>query len=153
MFMNCITNKELDYGNCGVVRLRGKETYVKGMGLRTGTGYKAGMAGELAQHSEALSSAMEVNPEVVCRNSASLPGEASSTCVTGLDVPSRSRGSSSNGRIEGRGVSRGRTSRMKRAGVAADGLSVQRRYPDGSPAMKDRTEDRIDDTSTERSGE
>ena len=131
--------KELDYGNCGIVRFRGEEAYVKDMGLRTGTGYKAGMAGELAQHSEALSSAMKVNPEVVYRYSMLLPGEASSTRVTGLDVPSRSRGSFSNGRIEGRGVSRGRISRMKRAGVAAGGVPVQRRYPDGSLAMKDRT--------------
>lgn len=108
--------KELDYGNCGIARFRWKEAYVKGAGLRTGTGYKADVAGELAQHSEALSSAAEVNSEVAHRNNVLLPGEASSTRGVGLKLPSRRRGSSSNGRIEGRGVSRGRSSREKRAG-------------------------------------
>ncbi len=35
MFVNCKTIKELDYGNCGIVRFRGEEAYVKDMGLRT----------------------------------------------------------------------------------------------------------------------
>ena len=74
------------------------------------------MAGELAQHSEALSSAMKVNPEVVYRNNAFLPGEASSTCDAGLKLPSKHRGSLSNGRIERRGVSRGHSSCVSRAG-------------------------------------
>ena len=128
--MNCKYQKKgLDYGNCvsnrrrqssgsakPIVRFRGEEAYVKGMGLRTGTGYKAGMAGELAQHSEALSSAMKVNPEVAHRNNVLLPGEASTPCDVGLNPPSRHRGTASNGRIEGRGVSRGRSSRSTRAG-------------------------------------
>jgi len=114
--MNCKTNKELDYGNCAIARFRGKEAYVKDTSLRTGTGYKAGMAGELAQHSEAHSSAVKVNPEVACRNNAFLPGEASFTSGVGLNLPSRHRGSLRNGRIEGRGVSRGRISRLERAG-------------------------------------
>ena len=114
--MNRITDKELDHGNCGVARLRGKEAYVKETSLRTGTGYKADMAGELAQHSEALGSAMEVNPEVACRNNAFLPGEASAASGAGLDPPSRRRGPRSNARIVGRGVSRGRSSCVKRAG-------------------------------------
>ena len=109
-------NEELDQGNCEVARLRGKEAYVKGMGLRTETGYKAGMAGKLAPRSEAHGSAMKVNPEVVCRNSAFLPGEASSPSVAGFNPPSRRRGATSNGRVEGRGVSRGHSRRGKRAG-------------------------------------
>ena len=117
MFVNCIIPmKELDQGNCEVATLRGKEAYVKGAGLRTETGYKADAAGELAQHSEAPGSAAEVKPEVARRNSASLPGEASSTCVAGLEAPRRRSGASSNGRVEGRGVSRGHSSREKRAG-------------------------------------
>jgi hypothetical protein len=74
------------------------------------------MAGELAQHSEALSSAMKVNPVAVYRNNAFLPGEASSTCDVGLKLPSRHRGSLSYGRIEGRGVSQGHSSHLIRAG-------------------------------------
>ena len=109
-------NKELDDGNCEVARLGGKEAYVKGMGLRTETGYKADMAGELAQHSEALSSAMEVKPEVACRNNVFLPGEISPACDAGLDVPSKRRGRFSNGSIDRREVSRGHSSRLKRAG-------------------------------------
>lgn len=73
--------EELDYGNCEVVTLRGKEAYVNDMGLRTGTGYKAAEAGKLAPHSEAHSSAAEVKPEVVYPNNMSLPGEASLSCV------------------------------------------------------------------------
>ncbi|MEM9159088.1 MAG: hypothetical protein AAGB46_08565 [Verrucomicrobiota bacterium] len=33
--MNRNSSKEIDYGNCGVVRLRGKEAYVKETSLRT----------------------------------------------------------------------------------------------------------------------
>ena len=115
--------KELDYGNCGIARFRGKEAYVKDMGLRTTTGYKAGMAGELAQHSEAHSSAMKVNPEVVYRNNMLLPGEASSPCVAGLNPPRRRSGASSNGRVERRGVSRGHSSREQRAGSSCRRVS------------------------------
>ena len=117
MFMNrIIENKELDYGNCGIARFRGKEAYVKDSGLRTETGYKAGTADELAQHSEVLGSAVQVNPEVACRNNAFLPGEASSARGVGLNLPSRRRSPFSNARIVGRGVSRGRSSRLERAG-------------------------------------
>ena len=58
--MNCKEKKGLDYGNCGVARLRGEEAYVIGRSLRTGTGYKGDCAGELAQHSEAHSSVQEL---------------------------------------------------------------------------------------------
>ena len=109
-------NKEVDDGNCEVARLGGKEAYVKDMGLRIEMGYKADVAGKLAQHSEALSSAAEVNPEVACRNNVFLPGEISLTCDAGLDVPLKRRGWSSNGSIERREVSRDHSSRLKRAG-------------------------------------
>ncbi|MEO0797076.1 MAG: hypothetical protein AAFX93_18120 [Verrucomicrobiota bacterium] len=59
---------ELDNGNCVIVRLRGKEAYVKDVSLRTGTRYQADGVDELAQHSEVLSSTPEVNHEVVHRN-------------------------------------------------------------------------------------
>ena len=132
MFVNCITTmKELDYGNCGIARLRGKEAYVKDAGLRIETGYKAGMAGKLAQHSEAPGSAMQVNPEVARRNSAFLPREASSARGVGLDVPSRRRSSSSDGRIVGRGVSRGRSSRLIRAGSSCRRIIRPAKVPGG----------------------
>lgn len=108
--------KELDYGNCGIARFRGKEAYVKDMGLRIETGYKAGMAGELAQHSEAHSSAMKVNPEVVYRNNTFLPGEASCVFGGGFNPPVQCRGPFSNGWIETGGVSRGHSSCAPRAG-------------------------------------
>lgn len=115
--MNCkYQYKELDYGNCEVATLGGKEAYVNDMGLRTGTGYKADVAGKLAQHSEALSSVAEVKPEVVYQNNVFLPGEASSPCGIGLNLPERCRGRSSDGSIERRGVSRGHSSCLKRAG-------------------------------------
>lgn len=49
-------NEVLDEGNCGRVTDRGKEAVVKLMSLRTGTSYKAGHPGELAQHCEAQDS-------------------------------------------------------------------------------------------------
>ena len=52
--MNSNTNIELDYGNCAIVRFRGKEAYVKDVSLRTGTWYKADGMVELAPHSEAV---------------------------------------------------------------------------------------------------
>lgn len=111
-----MNKKERDDGNCGVARLCGKEAYVRGMGLRTGTGYKADVAGKLAPHSEALSSAAEVKPEVVCRHNAFLPGEAWQPCGDGLEVPSNLCGGSGNGSIEMPGVSRGHSNHRERAG-------------------------------------
>ena len=58
--MNSNTNIEPDYGNCGIVRFRGKEAYVKDVSLRTETWYKADGMVKLAQHSEGLSSMSEV---------------------------------------------------------------------------------------------
>ena len=81
--MNCKEKKELDDGNCGVVRLRGKEAYVKDRSLRTETGSKADCAGKLAQHSDAHSSVQEVKQEVVCRNNVLFPGKASFVCGKG----------------------------------------------------------------------
>ena len=83
--MNCKEKKELDDGNCGVVRLRGKEAYVKDSSLRTETGYKADCAGELVQHSDTHSSVQEVKLEVVCRNNGCLPEEASFVCGKGFN--------------------------------------------------------------------
>lgn len=80
--MNQIRKQILAEGNCETVRDRGKAAYGKDMSPRTGTSYKADGAGELAQHSEALGSAPEVNDGVVCRNNAFLPGEVS-CCGTG----------------------------------------------------------------------
>lgn len=75
--MNQIKEQILAYGNCVIVRLRGKEAYGKDMSPRTETWYKADGMGKLAQHSEALGSVPEVNHGVVYRNSVFLPGEAS----------------------------------------------------------------------------
>jgi len=75
--MNQITKQILAYGNCGIVRLRGKAAYGKDMSPRTETWYKADGMGELAQHSEVRGSMPEVNHGVVYRNSVFLPGEAS----------------------------------------------------------------------------
>ena len=80
--MNQIKYRILDYGNCGIVRFRGKEAYVKDVSPRTETWYKADGAGELAPHSEALGSVPEVNHGVVHQNNTFLPGEASS-CLFG----------------------------------------------------------------------
>jgi len=107
---------KLDYGNCGAARLRGKEAYVKDVSLRTETRYKADGTDKLAQHSEAPSSLPEVNRGVVHRNNALLPGEASMGCNAGFNLPSRHCRPSSNGRVIRRGVSRGRSSRIERAG-------------------------------------
>jgi len=79
--MNCITKEILAYGNCVIVRFRGKAAYGKDMSPRTGTRYKADGMGKLAPHSKAYGSVPEVNHGVVCRNSVFLPGEISSPCV------------------------------------------------------------------------
>jgi hypothetical protein len=75
--MNLRKEQILDYGNCKAVRFCGKEAYVKDVSPRTETWYKADGMGELAQHSEASGSVLEVNHGVVHRNNAFLPGEAS----------------------------------------------------------------------------
>ena len=75
--MNSKSIVELDYGNCGIVRFRGKEAYIKDVSLRTGTWYKADGMVKLAPHSEDRSSVLEVNHEAVHWNNVSLPGEAS----------------------------------------------------------------------------
>jgi hypothetical protein len=75
--MNQISKQILAYGNCGIVRFRGKAAYGKDMSPRTGTWYKADGMGKLAPHSEAPGSVPEVNHGVVYRNSVFLPGEAS----------------------------------------------------------------------------
>ena len=82
--MNSNTNIELDYGNCGIVRFRGKEAYVKDVSLRTGTWYKADGMVKLAPHSEGLSSVLEVNHGVVHRNNVLLPGEISVRSLDGF---------------------------------------------------------------------
>ena len=137
--MNCKEKKELDDGNCGVVRPRGKEAYVKDRSLRTETGYKADCAGELAQHSEAHSSVQEVKPEVVCRNNVFLPGEASSVGGKGFNLPQNFRGPVSNGWVTGRGVSRGHSSSAKRAGSSCRRVARPAKRPEASDRMKDRT--------------
>ena len=78
--MNLIPKEILAYGNCVIVRFRGKAAYSKDMSPRTGTWYKADGTSELAPHSEALGSVPEVNHGVVYRNSVFLPGEASPPC-------------------------------------------------------------------------
>ncbi|MEM1221590.1 MAG: hypothetical protein AAGH40_02415 [Verrucomicrobiota bacterium] len=75
--MNQIPKEILAYGNCVIVRFRGKAAYGKDMSPRTGTWYKADGTGELAQHSEARGSLPEVNHGVVYQNSVLLPWEAS----------------------------------------------------------------------------
>jgi len=75
--MNQTKEQILAYGNCEIVRFRGKAAYGKDMSPRTGTWYKADGMGELAPHSEVQGSVPEVNHGVVYRNSVFLPGEAS----------------------------------------------------------------------------
>lgn len=103
-------NKILDYGNCGIVRFRGKEAYVKVVSLRTGTFYKVDAMGKVAQHIEALDLVVEIKNEVVQRINMSLPGEASIKCISGLKLPQKRGGSDSNMGVEYRGVSRRRSS-------------------------------------------
>ena len=141
--------KELDDGNCRIVRLCWKEAYVKEMGLRIETGYKAVMVGKLAQHSKAHSSAIQVNPEVVYRNNMSLPGEASRISGVGLDRPIRCRGGISNGSIEPGGVSRGRSSHRKRAGSNCRRVTRPVKNPDGltgdeGPNLRGRNANHLD---------
>ena len=75
--MNLNKEQILDQGNCRIARFCGKAAYIKDVSPRTGTWYKADGMGELAPHSEALGSVLEVNRGVVHRNNAFLPGEAS----------------------------------------------------------------------------
>ena len=137
--MNCKEKKELEDGNCGVVRLRGKEAYVKDRSLRTETGYKADCAGKLAQHSDAHSSVQEVKPEVVCRNNVFLPGETSFVCGKGFNLLHNFRGSVSNGRITERGVSRDHSTVVNRAGSSCRRATRPVKRPEASDDRKDRT--------------
>jgi len=117
--------KELDYGNCETVRFRGKEAYIKDVSLRTETCYKADGMGELAQHSEALSSVPEVKHEVVHRNNAPLPGEVSLPCGNGLNRPKRYCGSMSNRATEKREVSRDHSSCRRSIGSSCRSRKVR----------------------------
>ena len=114
--MNSNKSIKLDYGNCEIARFRGKEAYVKDMSPRTGTVYKAGNADELAPHSEVLCSALKVKTGVVYRNNMLLPGEALLSCDAGLNLPFKRSGLCSNVWIQRRGVSKGHSSPVKRAG-------------------------------------
>ena len=89
-------NKILDYGNCGIVRFRGEEAYVKVVSLRTGTFYKVDAMGKVAQHIEALDLVVEIKNEVVQRKFIQLPREVLASCVCGLKLPQKRGGSDSN---------------------------------------------------------
>jgi len=99
-------NKILDYGNCQVVRLGGKEAYVKVASLWTRTFYKADAMGKLAQHNETLISIVEVKSEAVQRKLMSLPREISITSTDGFKLPQNRGGHGSNVRVVYREVSR-----------------------------------------------
>lgn len=98
-------NKILDDGNCGLVRVRGKEAYVKVASLRTETLYKVGTMGELAQHNETLCSVVKIKSEVALRKFIHLPREVSITCVWGFNPPINRSGCVSNAVIVYREVS------------------------------------------------
>ena len=91
--MNSNTTIELDYGNCGIARFRGKEAYVKDVSLRIEMWYKADGMVKLAPHSEDLSSMSEVNHEVVHRNNVLLPGEISVCGLNGFQSTCKIRAS------------------------------------------------------------
>lgn len=139
--MNSDKLKELADGNCVIVRLRGKEAYGKDMSPRTGTSYKADGAGELAQHSEALSSALEVNGGVVYRNNAFLPGETSRPCGAGFNLPTKHRGRGGNVVIEPRGVSRDHSSCCNQARSSRRRETRPVKDLEALTAVKDRTEE------------
>src|SRR5690625_7608995 len=103
--------------------------------------YKADGTDELAQHSEVPISLPEVNRGVVHRNNALLPGEASMGCNAGFNLPTRHCRLSSNGRVVRRGVSRGRSSRIERAGSSCRRVTRPANGPEASGAGKDRTEE------------
>ena len=130
--------KILDQGNCDFVRDRGKEAYVKSTSLRTETFYKAGVVGELAQHSETHDSTTQVKNEVAGRRSIHLPGEASVSCALGCNMPIKGSGSVSNARVERRGVSRDHSS------LETDSGELKRLTKTENPRFaqtKDRTEE------------
>ena len=111
-----IVNKILDYGNCGIVRFRGKEAYVKVTSLWRRTSYKADVMGELAQHNETHCSVVDVKDEIASRKFIQLPREVLASCVCGLKLPRNRNGRRSNVRIEGQGVSRDRSKLLLKNG-------------------------------------
>lgn len=119
-------NQILDYGNCEIVRSRGKEAYVKAVSLRTGTFYKVDAMGEMAQHIKALGLVVEIKNEVVQRINMQLPREASSSCLLGFNLPDKRSGPGSNVGIAWRGVSRGHSSLWAENGEHNEGSFKQR---------------------------
>ena len=110
-----VKTKALDKSNCAAVRLGGKEAGVKATSPRTGTGYEAGDADELARQSKVPVSASQVKPGVVLRKSHPLPGE---TCLPSGGARERVR-STVRGNMGGErtGVSRGHSSAGNEPGV------------------------------------
>lgn len=130
--------KILDQGNCDFVRNRGEEAYVKSTSLRTETFYKAGVVGELAQHSETHDSTTQVKNEVAGKRSLHLPGETSVSCALGCNMPIKGSGSVSNASVVHRGVSRDHSSLESVSG------ELQRLTKTDNPRFaqtKDRTEE------------
>ena len=119
----------LDKGNCGVARPGGKEAGVKATSPRTGTGWEAGDADELAPQSEVPVSASQVKPGVVLRQSRPLPGE---TCPAGGPVRKRRAGTvRGNTGGEPTGVSRGHSSAGNEPGVGVHLRWSAPNEPDG----------------------
>lgn len=112
--MNNEVNKILDYGNCEIVRNRGKEAYVKIASLRTGTFYKVGWVDELAQHNKIHSSIQKIKKEVVQGKFIHLPEETSIISGDGFNLPVRSAVGSVMSQLHYRGVSRDHSNQMKR---------------------------------------
>ena len=62
--MNLDKIQILAYGNCGIMRFRGKEAYGKDMSPRTETSYKADGAGELVREPEPVEGHHTAKPVV-----------------------------------------------------------------------------------------
>ena len=124
--------KALDEGNCAAARPGGKEAVIKPTSPRTGTGYEAGDADELAPHSEVRVSASQVKPGVVSGKSGPLPGE---TCPPRGDprASERHRSTATGNRGgEQTGVSRGRSSaRSDEPGVGEHAQWREPKAPEG----------------------
>ena len=99
-------NKILEYGNCRLVRVCGKDAYVKDVSLWIRTFYKADAMDKVAQHTEVLDSVVEVKSEVVHWIYIHLPREALIPCVSGFNLSVKRSGSISDNWIENQGVSR-----------------------------------------------